>query len=397
MLAQNSLSTEAVSSPVILLCLSSNSDVQATMLEPSTFGKSLLFHQIYRLSEVGAEKVLIAVDSVPGALLATVDECRSHGLLVEIVRNGSDVLKFCGATCHVLLCKADVIVDTDMLKKVAFSGKNLLIAVEECAENSAFERIDLNNRWTGYGCFDRQALAAIKDFSADWDIGSALLRHGLQQQFSVMTLRQADVAAGQVQHLDKALGVGIFAPNDFHPTGWAESRIFALLPSKLARFIWARSWTREIALWCGPLLCLAALFCAAFNYALASAILAQISILSLQVRQFVHRAEHDRRHMDLFNLGAWICLASALFLVIHAAGMDRFDAVTLAATIVAIACVTVRFSERLLISPLMLAIVFAAAWTGGIFLLAAKLMPLSQILALLVQGKPKKMARLKPN
>ena len=80
------LSTRGISRA--LLCLS-EADC-SSLLRPNISGHAQLFHSIQALRSLGIDAFAIAVEVVPGELLALVENLRQQGVSVDLLRSGPE-------------------------------------------------------------------------------------------------------------------------------------------------------------------------------------------------------------------------------------------------------------------------------------------------------------------
>jgi hypothetical protein len=373
--------------PPILLCLPSDQEGLARLLEDRVFGQPLLLHNIQRLREIGGQTLLIAVDAVPGGLLSLVDQLNQKGVDTKTVRSVSEILTNLADHPHIVMVKADVIVDGDLLRFVAKSGKNILITVEENAENAVFERIDLNNRWTGIACLNHQLLSAIGNLPEGWDLGSSLLRQALQQQVECKQLRQPDVAAGQILNLAKVTKDDPFFPTDFSVPGKTESWIFDNVTRKFANKFWSTPIAYNMSLWLFPGLGIFAAILSLMGYFIPAVALAGLAILAADVRTFINAAEYQPRRLDIPLVIGWVLLVMTLAIGLYHSRELMFDAIFQSILIAGLAWLSYKFVGKIIVSPILLAMIFFVA---SIMAMLAIIVKLTVIVQLAVLGLSKK-------
>jgi hypothetical protein len=383
--------------PPVLLCLPGNAEASAKLLSEQYCGHPLLFHQLQHLHAVGARKILLSVETVPGSLVAIIDKLSLRGIDARIVRSPAEIIAEVSEQAHFLVAKAELWFDPSIVEMVASSNRTLIATVEENAENSQFERIDLNRRWAGIGLFDSAALQSFHDIPDDWDMGSSLLRQALQQQPILHLIRQADVQAGCVVHLTKAKGFsGLFA-NDVKPKGWIESIIFKTVTQKVANLAWQSPMARNVAIWAFPttaLLCISLVTLGQFALA---AVVAVIAIWAADMRSYVLTSEYQKIRVDLPKILGWIMLGLSIAAALYLDQEIPFDALLSAGLIVGLQWHSLKLLEKPLISPSVLALFILVGAILGVLAISVKFLAAVQLIALLASSNSKNALRLKAN
>lgn len=369
--------------PTLLLCLPGETDAVARLLATYYCGKSLLFQQIMHYSSVGADQIMLSVDSVSGSLLALVDELGGRGIHVDIVRSPNEILAKFETDAKYLVAQAEIWFEPGIICQMAAAESPLLATVEEHSENGAFERIDLNNRWAGMALLDADIFKSTSDLPEDWDLGSSLLRQSLQRHPKMLRIRQSDVIASKVAHLTKHSDYGQFYGNAFVPNGLFEGYFFKAISSRIAKFAWHSPVALNVANWSFPLFSLLSLVMAFLDQPVAASLFAIIAIIFADFRRFVRVSEYRARSIDPVHWAGWaavvLALGGSLFNILR----EPFEAVFLASAFAALQMITIRVRPKGWISPLLSALVILVGTFLGILPIVCKILILYQIANLL--------------
>jgi hypothetical protein len=383
--------------PPVLLCLPGNAEASAKLLSEQYCGHPLLFHQLQHLHAAGARKILLSVETVPGSLVAIIDDLSLRGIDARIVRSPAEIIAEVNAKAHFLVAKAELWFEPSIVEMVASSNRSLIATVEENAENSQFERIDLNRRWAGIGLFDSAMLQSFHDIPDDWDMGSSLLRQALQQQPMLHLIRQADVQAGCVVHLAEAMGYsGLFAI-DFTPKGWVESRIFKTVTQKVANLAWQSPMAHNVAVWAFPALALLCISLVTLGQFAPAALVAVSAIWAADVRYYVLASEYQKIRVDLPKILGWIMLGLSVAAALYLDQEIPFDALLSAGLVVGLQWHSLKLLEKPIISPIVLAVFIFVGATLGVLAISVKFLAAVQLIALLTSSNSKNALRLKAN
>ncbi len=383
--------------PTVLLCFPGDAQTSAKLLSEPFCGKSLLFHQILYWHTAGARKILLSVETMPGSLVAVIDELALHGIIIDMVRSAAEVSAHMDSQDLLLLAKAEIWFKSDIIAHVAAAHKKHIFTVEENTENKAFERIDLNSRWAGIGLIDKKILESLHDLPDGWDMASSLLRQALQQQPELLMVRQADVLAGDVVHFSNRLEYKGLFPNRYQPSGWGEFHIFNALTQHIAKHSWQNSISHTIALWAFPLLCVFSLALVSMEWFGAAAVLAMVAIWTADIRIYVLSAEYRQRQIDIPQIAAWIVLLLSLCGALYLSGDIAFDALLYSALLSGLSLLSAKMQRQPIISPLIIAPLIMVGAVFGALSIVVKLLLALQLVVLLSSSHSKTDIALKPN
>ncbi len=369
--------------PPLLLCLPGETDAAARLLANHHCGKSLLFHQIMHYRSVGAEQIMLSVEAVSGSLLALIDELGNREIHVDIVRSPNEILTKSASASKYLVAQAEIWFEPAIIRQIATSENPLLATVEEQAENGAFERIDLNNRWAGMALLDYDIFKSTSDLPEDWDLGSSLLRQSLQSNPKMLRIRQSDVIASKIVHLAKHDDYGQFFDNSFVPIGFLEGQFFKSISLRVAKFAWHSPAALNLANWSFPLFSILSLILAFMGQPVAASLLAVIAIISADIRRFVRVSEYRTRSVDPVQMAGWAAVVLALGISLFSIFREPFEALYLTSAFAALHLITMRVHPRGWISPLTSALALFTGAFFGLLPIVIKILILCQIVNLL--------------
>ena len=282
---------------IALLCIGEVADQDNVAFSPLSllYGKPVIHHFIKALQGVGVSRFCIGIDTVPGALLSYRDSVAAEGLNIEFVREPAALSALLDANSRVLVIRADTLWNTSLVKSMLSRGGPFIAAVEERAENQIFERIDLNNRWSGLAVLERRTLDALPQMPEGWDMASALLRQAVQDGVPLLPVKQSELQSGNVRKLtnieDASSAVMSLHSGNIDQTNTLEDKLLSYPVSQFLPLLWSVGWGRIVAEWMFPVFALGALSLAIADFVTAATIAAIVAILSAFVRSAARSAD----------------------------------------------------------------------------------------------------------
>jgi hypothetical protein len=173
-------------------------------------GMTLLERQAEDAAAIGANDLLVLVDSVPAELTAAVDRIRLRGIAVTMVRDADAVIAATAGGLTKLLLVADgLIAPRALWEALAGASAPRLLAVSDTPATAALERIDGQRRWAGLATVDASAIAALAALPADWDPQLALLRGTIQGNAPSILCEPQMFERGDIALLNRGLAADL--------------------------------------------------------------------------------------------------------------------------------------------------------------------------------------------
>lgn len=222
---------------------------------PLAAGQIVLEEQTNNLRAIGVTRFLIEVDIVPGAILSFVDGLRKSGCAVDFVRTFADLRGKLSLKDRLLVQQEGIVASSKLLEMVADEAAAVIATVDDREENTIFERMDINTRWSGIALLDPQILAAADDVPEGWSLDSSLLRTAMQKGTTMRLLRQGYLQQGDLRKISSQADADRYARQMLTNRvsgvdGIVESKLFAPLARMAAPAIW-RAKARATALSAG--------------------------------------------------------------------------------------------------------------------------------------------------
>ena len=380
---------------IALLCIGDVAPAEGEVALPLTplFGRPMIHHMIKALQRLGITHFCIGVDTVPGALLSYRDEVAKEGLELRFVREPSAMAPLLTADMRALVLRGDTIWDMNLINRALLHHGPLIATVEERSENQLFERIDLNSRWAGLAILDRSSLAALTQLPEGWDMASALLRQGLQDNVTLWPLKQSEIQGGHVRRLENtgdlaAVQSLLMAPPLNEPVT-LESKLFSKGLARFGPAIWSVPWGRGFAEYSFPGLSLIAVLLAVTGYPSGASVAALVAVLASLIRNIVRAAEYRSARSDWVGMAGWALLGVALIAVLKMSDPSFFEAGFVALTLTGLSVVSANQNDGIkyrLLSPLVLALGLMLGTFAGSTAWAVKLLIVAEIIRQLLSA-----------
>jgi hypothetical protein len=388
MVGQASGNSQNVGPIVALLCIAEVGE-EAPIALRAVYGQPLLHHLVKMLEKLGIQRFFVAIDSMPGALLAYFDWAKEQGIDISCLRNPAELATQIEEDVLVLASTTDTIWHAEILKDALAEKQPLIATVEEHSGNHHFERIDLNNRWSGLAILNVRSLAKLTELPEGWDVGSALLRQAQQDGIKHWPIAQKHLQAGRVHKLlppddyarrleqvSESLGA---LPNNL------ESRLFAPLSRALRSFIWNTNGSRMTVEWLFPALAGLTAVLAAANIALPAAIAGVVAIFAATLRTDARSLEYQSGKPDPVGSAGWAFGVLALGALLFHDAAVLTDALFLTLATVLLALFTSSYWRKTsvwLFSPLSIALAVSLGLILGSLVGAIKLLILTELASL---------------
>ena len=379
---------------IALLCIGDVSPAEGEVALPLTplFGRPMIHHMIKALQRVGITQFCVGVDTVPGALLSYRDEVAKEGLELRFVREPSAMAPLLAADTRALVLRADTILDAALVDRALQHNGPLVATVEERSENQMFERIDLNSRWAGMAILDRSSIEALTKMPEGWDMASALLRQGLQDNVTLWPVKQREIQDGHVRRLENASDLAatqslLMAPASNGPAT-LESKLFSRGLANFGPAIWSVPWGRGVAEFSFPGLSLISAILAVTGFPLVASVAAIGAVFASLIRSVVRNAEYRSARSGWAGMAGWALLATALVAVLKLTEPSNFEAGFLALTLTGLSLVSAHQtngSNYRLLSPLVIALALVLGTFAGNSAWAVKLLIISEIISQLLR------------
>ena len=378
---------------VALVCVGDSADGSNIALT-RVFGQPYIHHIIKRLEALGIRRFFVGIDSVPGSLLSYGDEAKREGLDVQFVRNPGDMAAQLEPDTRILVQMADVVWDDALVKKAMAEHKPLVAAVEERAENQAFERIDLNHRWAGLAVLPRNSVEALTSMPDGWDMGSSLLRRALQDDLPLWQVRQAELQAGAVRTIGSDRELNQLASTIGSTSTTANNSLEKwIIDPVVNRFLpksWASSWLRTSIDWAFPSTALLSAGLGWFGYSISANVLGLGAIVAAAWRKRVWRAEYRTSNRDAVGVAGWLLLSLALGFVLYNSYEMPVESAFLTLLVLGVGIVS-RSAKYWVASPLFAALTLLWGQVAGLAGPAVRLLIVVQLALLVVSAlKPPK-------
>ena len=152
-------------------------------------GRTLLERQARLAASAGADLIVVAVERVPGELLAAIDRLRGQGLKVVVARNAMEAAEAVHPEDRLLLVGDGLVATDTHIARLLGLGAPAILTVPDVRVDDRFERIDAHSRWAGLGLFDGETLKRTAAMLGEWDLQSTLLRRAIQGGARQLSLR----------------------------------------------------------------------------------------------------------------------------------------------------------------------------------------------------------------
>jgi hypothetical protein len=195
-------------------------------------GQPIIARQIAQLMEFGITHFIVAIDNMPGMLLALADQLTEKGIRVDFVRSPQELSEKLSDTDFIFVQEEGVIGDNQLINECLSVSSPYIATLDGREENRAFENIDLNTVWAGLALLPVELVQGIGALPQDWSISSTLLRQGVTQNVHRRPIPQALLQTGALQLLQSNDDAGAFSKSllsnyNAGQYGWIEQAIFA--------------------------------------------------------------------------------------------------------------------------------------------------------------------------
>lgn len=383
------LSTRGISRA--LLCLS-EADC-SSLLRPNISGHAQLFHSIQALRSLGIDAFAIAVEVVPGELLALVENLRQQGVSVDLLRSGPEAARFAQETDLVLVQNAAIWIAPAVLDEVIRAQTETIFSLAEDPAYADFERIDLNRRWAGIAVLDPSLIGDAVELPDGWSLDSFLLRKALQAGYPVAQSRPDRSPEAVAIHCRAANSATVIASAIRLPTatsGWLDLAVERLSDSAISRWN-STGWWQALAQWMPVAAAALAAISAGLAFSVASYWSGFVAIAGLAVRRRTNQANYRAGNLGGAGWLAVAVLLAALFVNLRGevgGAEGLFLTISFGGLAINGAASRLPIAARLL-SPLTLALILAIMAGAGYAVAALKLLIVLMIVVQLVPMRGK--------
>lgn len=206
-------------------------------------GQCLVEHQARLAARAGARHIVILVGALPPPLMAAIDRLRGDGLGVEIARTLADAVDRIHPEESLLVFADGLVTGTALVERIGALDGPAIVTVPDEPAAIGFERIDAADRWAGLLLIDGTRLRRTAEMLGEWDLGSTLLRHAVQEGVPRVRIDPQDHAvvadgAAALAGIDAALFAASRAGGRDWPSAWIFPAIERLAaPPLIARGI----------------------------------------------------------------------------------------------------------------------------------------------------------------
>ncbi len=364
----------------------------------SVNGQNIVEFQIGQLARNGISKVFLEVEALPGSLVSVADRAATMGVTVKFVRSPAELRGELQSNELLFVLSENVYVDQDVLAEIVKQQETFILTVDGRDENSVFERIDLNNFWTGVAMLSSQSVEAIAALPEDWSISSSLLRRALQDSVTHRPIKQEIVTAKQLCKVTDSAVADVISrrllvAQSKDTDGIVEKYIFAPLAAAFAPMIWKFNTTGSIltiVCWLGVFATLASAIAA---YSVTSAVIGLLTIFILQCKKLVQNARHKPVKFKFIRFLPLLFLMASLLATFWHATSNRQEnlyggIVFCGLMILSHLIVRNELVRSLLCSPALVALTAILFTSAGVFVSGFMLIGLCQLGTLIYISRP---------
>lgn len=357
-------------------------------------GQPLLSCQIEILRQSGIATFLIEVDSVTGGLLAIADRFRADGLRVEFIRSATDLESFLqDDKCLVVQAEGHYF-SQSMVAELLHQSPPFIATIDSRDENAAFERIDLNTRWSGIAVITAETARMMTALPDGWSICSSLLRQAIQRRTRFVPVAQGQLQSGEIvrvetQHDAAVVLLRTLKRHTDRPHGLIEKYIFGPIAVAIVPWIWSMTWGASAVGALRISLAVASIGLAASSWHMLAAVAALLAIFANTMLGAVHAFSDNAARINKGDALFWtILIIAALFGAWTSAdyGADTvsFVAISIGLALTARKLILPNWCKSILSSPALLNIILLLFFGLFDFATAAKIVALSQLAAMMM-------------
>lgn len=170
-------------------------------------GQTVLEQQARLLSEAGAERVIAIAERLPPSLSTALTRLRRDGLVIEVVRQVSDVAQRVRPDERLLMLGDGVVTDQAAAARLLTSPAPAILTLPDAPETRDWELIDASARWAGVLLVNGDLVRQTARMLGDWDLQSTLLRNAVQAGAERVDARAVMPLLAQVDDPASALAV----------------------------------------------------------------------------------------------------------------------------------------------------------------------------------------------
>ena len=312
-------------------------------------GGSLLECQITTLARVGIQRFLIEVENVDGSLISLAERCRAKNQTVDFVRTGADLQRYIETNDRVWVQSGLLYVQLGLIETLVKTNENFVATVDSRAENSAFERIDLNTRWAGVSVVGTDIIATLRDLPEDWSLLSSLLRQAVLAKVPFRPLAQQHVQSGTLTILTGAhdfseLNRQILLRRVSSRSGFVETKLFGSLLATAVPVIWQSPVAVLVSKFAAPLVAMAAIALALAGFATAASLVTFAAIAAISLRLTVTDDADGGNHLQIIPVVTWALIIVVMFSAAYAERSSQYGGLFAAFAVASLAFLTQKLT-----------------------------------------------------
>ncbi len=189
--------------------------------------------QLRRAVRAGALHLVLVTDRVTRDVVEAVDRLRGEGLPTTLVRSNAEVADLFHPDEAVLLLTGDQIVGDRQLAALLRTAGPALLCIEPERAKPAHELIDARSHWVGIGRLNGAHVRATAPLSADWDLGSTLMRKAVGARAKRIVLTEDDMLLPAAE--PEAVARMLVGAVDGVSCGWGDYWIISPVSRLIAR------------------------------------------------------------------------------------------------------------------------------------------------------------------
>jgi hypothetical protein len=325
-------------SVIALLSASNEMAIVASGASATTLilGQPLISRQIAVLREAGIAHFVIAIDNLPGVLLALADQLADLGVKVEFVRSAQELSEKLVDADFLFVQAECVMADRQLIDECLAVRSPYIATMDGREENRGFENIDLNTVWAGLALLPTAITQKMIDLPEDWSVSSSLLRQAVTQKIHRRSIPQNIAQSGALQIIQsdqdvKALEASLISNYDSGFDGWIESKLFTPVAKRLFPFVQRSISLQKLVNLMPGLVALSALVSASAGYKVIASSLSILVLLLISIRRISKISNPFLVPTDLIEMASFGLLATAAAAMVARTEVDdpRFGIVAL--------------------------------------------------------------------
>lgn len=310
-------------------------------------GATLIEYQARLLVSVGVSQIVVAAERVTPELLGAVNRIGRRGVSADIVRTAREAAEKIHPLARIIVLADGLITTESILARIAGSGEDALLAVDEEHATPMLERIDADSLWAGVADIGPRRLADAARLPEDYDFQSTLLRVIAQSGATRLMLPADATAAHGIEHNALALdarGRSVLARLASRRPSWFDRLVIAPIARLALPSLVARAVPSGAAAGVGGMLALASAALLAIQWPITGLALGSIGIAVFAITKVLCWLRGQRRGARYLDLATALTAAADILLLGRVESLDRATATGWACAIAAV--VALALGER---------------------------------------------------